>query len=64
MSDSNTVIEINLSEYKALIASSLAGKRLVEWINENEDVGGCFDFMVKSSIDNVNQKFKDTGLTN
>jgi len=64
MSDLNTVIEINLSEYKALVASSLAGKRLVEWINENEDVDGCFDFMVKSSIDNVNQRFEDTGLIN
>ena len=53
-------VELTLPEYKALVASALAGRGLVKWMNEDQDT---FKFMVDSQKENVLEKFEKTKLT-
>ena len=53
-------VELTLPEYKALVASALAGRGLVKWMNEDQDV---FKFMVDGQKENVIEKFEETKLT-
>ena len=53
-------VELTLPEYKALVASALAGRGLVKWMNEDQDI---FKFMVDGQKENVIEKFEETKLT-
>tara|TARA_R110002126_G_scaffold97661_1_gene227408 strand:+ start:613 stop:801 length:189 start_codon:yes stop_codon:yes gene_type:complete len=52
-------VELTMPEYKALVASALAGRGLVKWMNEDQDV---FKFMVEGLKENVLEKFEETSL--
>ena len=53
-------VELTMPEYKALVASALAGRGLVKWMNEDQDI---FKFMVDGQKENVLEKFEETKLT-
>jgi len=52
-------VELTMPEYKALVASALAGRGLVKWMNEDQDT---FKFMVDGLKENVLEKFEETKL--
>lgn len=58
----STQIQIDLTEYRALLATAFAAKGLAEWVEKTKQEDGVFDFMVESSVKSVKEKFKATGL--
>ena len=60
---SNTQITIDLTEYRALLATAYAANNLINSIEENKQSQGAFDFLVDSGVERVKKNFKATGLT-